>query len=272
MLTLVFNTRQQKHISSYSERCSKTKPTTLRGPVARHWPQECQGSGLTYTTSQWNPEIRFHKQCINMIWTSNTRTATWQEHEVLGFAALLCYPGFICLKQKRNGSITVCWGCRAFSWEHMTTDDSWVWAFLLDPGTFRSWLYPDPHCRGVLEQCPFKKCLFRIFLGYFTDRQKMCYTKGVPYKGFLSLSMMKQCFWSKQESCRKLGNSLREILPVFPPWPKWNLECSSPQLILRSQDSISSGCVNYQGSPFTAWGTRLWGAAVVEQNEGIKGF
>ena len=31
-----------------------------------------------------------------------------RKHEVHGFAALLSYSGFICLKQKRNGVITVC--------------------------------------------------------------------------------------------------------------------------------------------------------------------
>lgn len=152
------------------------------------WPgiglRHARAQALHTQPSPWNPEIGVHKQCINMTETSNTSTACWQECEVDGFAALLSYPGCICLK--RNGVIIECWGWRAFSQEQMTADNSSVWAFLLDPGTFWSWLYPNPHSTGVLELCPIQKCL-SLILGYFTDRQRMCYTKGVPYKGCLSL-------------------------------------------------------------------------------------
>lgn len=138
------------------------------------WPgiglRNAKAQALHTQPSQWNPEIRFHKQCTNMIWTFNTSTATWQEHEVHGFAALLPYPGFICLKQKRNWVITVCWGWRAFSWEQMTADDSYVWAFLLDPGPSYSLGCTLTHTpEEYWSSVPFKNARFRVFLGYFTD-------------------------------------------------------------------------------------------------------
>lgn len=152
-----------------------------------------------------------------------------------------------------------------------------VWAVLMDPGTFCSWLYFNPCSRGALEQCPIQKCL-SLILGYFTDRQRMCYTKGVPYKGCLSLFMVLQWFWGKQESCRRaMKQSERDSacmsclsivaqmelgVSCYPP-DLWITGISLPLLCQFSRLTIHSSMHKALGS-CSGWGK--WG------NKGFLGF
>lgn len=140
-----------------------TNQTTPRGPVARHWNAKAQV--LHTQPSQWNPEIRFHKQCINIIWTSNTSTGyltgTWSAW----VCCIAVLPWINIPEAEEKWSYHCVLRMKSFL---LRADDFCVWAFLWDPGTSWSWLYPNPHSRGALEQCPIQRCL-PLILGYFTE-------------------------------------------------------------------------------------------------------
>lgn len=161
---------------------------------------------------------------------------------------------------RREMELPLCWGWRAFSQEQITADDSCVWAFLLDPGPFWSWLYPNPHSRGVLELCPIQKCL-SLILGFFTDRQRMCYTKGFHVKDVCHYLWCSSVSGANKSRAEELWNSLeRFCLHVLSlhhsPNGTWCLLLPTWSLDHRNQSSLAVPITKAHHSQLGAQGSR----------------